>query len=158
MTDIYDMPGHLIRRMQQLSVSVFANGIKKLGVDLTSPQFAALVVLHKHPGIDQATLGGLIAHDRPTIGGVISRMIDKGLVERKVSDMDRRAKLLKLTDSGEEMLKKLRPEVAKMQSDILPGLTNEERDQFIRLSKKIAEAGNDMTGAPFIPFEAGKTD
>ncbi|WP_349773890.1 hypothetical protein [Mameliella alba] len=69
MKAIYTMPGHLIRRLQQLSASIFAERMREAGVDLTSPQFAALAMLQEHPGIDQATLAGMIAHDRATIGG-----------------------------------------------------------------------------------------
>lgn len=152
MSDIHTMPGHLVRRMQQLSASVFASRMKELGLDLTSPQFAALALLRDHPGIEQATLAGLIAHDRPTIGGVVSRLIGKGLVERKTSDKDRRAKLLKLTEDGEALIRKLQPEVARLQPDILPGLTESERREFIRLAIKVTDAGNAHTRAPFVPI------
>ena len=79
MSEIYTMPGHLIRRLQQISISVFTERMKALGHDLTAPQFATLAVLSQSPGIDQATLAGLIAHDRPTIGGVVERLEAKGL-------------------------------------------------------------------------------
>jgi DNA-binding MarR family transcriptional regulator len=148
MSRVYSMPGHLIRRLQQISASVFAERMKAAGSDLTSPQFAALALLHENPGIDQATLAGLIAHDRPTIGGVVERLAAKGLVERRRSEADRRAKLLRLTPSGEETLARLRPVVDRVQDEILPGLTEEERSTFLRLAAKVAEAGNDRSRAP----------
>lgn len=152
MSDIYTMPGHLIRRMHQLSSSVFATNLREMGVDLTAPQFAALALLHDHPGIDQATLAGLIAHDRATIGGVVSRLIAKGLVEREVSGQDRRARVLKLSPDGEELLGILWPVVERFQSAILPGLNDDERREFIRLAHKATQEGNHLTRAPFVPI------
>jgi len=156
MSDIYHMPGHLIRRLQQISMSVFAERMKSLSVDLTAPQFAALSVLAGKPGIDQATLAGLIAHDRPTIGGVVERLEAKGLVERRTSATDRRAKSLSLTQKGKTLLARLEPVVEALQADILPGLTKAEQAEFVRLATKAAEAGNVLSRAPLVVPERSK--
>ena len=42
MSEIYQMAGHLIRRLQQISVSVFTEHMRAAGYDLTPVQFAAL--------------------------------------------------------------------------------------------------------------------
>ncbi|MEM8731577.1 MAG: MarR family transcriptional regulator, partial [Pseudomonadota bacterium] len=120
------------------------------GVDLTSPQFAALSILEENPGIDQATLAGMIALDRPTIGGVIERLAVKGLVERQTSETDRRAKRLTLTAGGKAMLKRMRPLVAASQDKILEGLTEDEKAQFTALADKLTRLHNDQSRAPLI--------
>lgn len=148
MNAIYTMPGHLIRRMQQISVSIFAEAMKADGIDLTSPQFAALTILEENPGIDQATLAGMIALDRPTIGGVIERLTGKGLVERTTSKTDRRAKQLKVTSNGAAMVKRMRPLVLASQAKLLEGLTAEEQEQFTFLADKITKLHNDQSRAP----------
>jgi DNA-binding MarR family transcriptional regulator len=148
MSKVHHMPGHLIRRLQQISVSVFAERMKSAGVDLTAPQFAALALLRDHPGIDQATLAGLIAYDRPTMGGVVDRLAAKNLVARVANPEDGRAKVLSLTDKGNATLDRLFPLVENLQADILPGLNDAERADFIRLAARVAEAGNDLSRAP----------
>lgn len=148
MSDIFSMPGHLIRRLQQISVSIFAESMKAQGIDLTSPQFAALAILDENPGIDQATLAGMIALDRPTIGGVVARLASKGLVTRKTNDADRRAKQLSLTPAGKEMVARMRPVVAATQTQILDGLSDQEQAQFKALASKIAQLHNDQSRAP----------
>ena len=146
------MPGHVIRRLQQISASVFAETMKAEGLDLTAPQFAALYMLSRHPGIDQATLAGLIAYDRPTIGGVVDRLVAKGLVGRATNPTDRRAKRLELTADGRATLDQLMPVVSAMQEMILPGLTAAERAEFLRLATKVADAGNALSRAPLLPL------
>ena len=150
MSAIYTMPGHLIRRLQQISVSIFAEGMKAGGIDLTSPQFAALTVLDGNPGIDQATLAEMIALDRPTIGGVVERLVGKGLVERKTSETDRRAKRLKLTKQGKDMVKRMRPMVVASQARILEGLSDVEKEQFTVIADKITRLHNDQSRAPLV--------
>lgn len=142
MRNILELPGHLIRRLHQISVSVFADRIRGLDLDLTSPQFAALATLGNHPGIDQATLAGLIACDRPTTGGIIERLEVKGYVARQKNEQDRRAKLLFLTQDGSAVLGRVWPEIVSIQEDTLVGLTPQERKTFVRLATKVALAGN----------------
>lgn len=148
MSSLYAMPGHLIRRLQQISTSVFADRMKEIGLDITSPQFATLHVLAQNPGVDQATLAGFVAHDRPTIGAVLDRLVAKGFVKRDTNPQDRRAKRLSLTEEGHAVLERITPVVARMQDEILPGLTEEERSVFRQLSLKIVDAGNQLTRAP----------
>ena len=150
MSALETLPGHLIRRLHQISVSVFSERMKALGVDLTAPQFAALSTVAQHPGLDQATLAGLIAHDKPTLGGVIERLEGKGLVARRKSDSDRRSKHLEITEAGAALLRRLSPVVAAVQRDILPGLTDDEYSDFIRLARKAATRGNDLSRSPLI--------
>ncbi len=157
MNAIYTMPGHLIRRLQQISVSIFAEGMKAEGIDLTSPQFAALAILDENPGIDQATLAGMIALDRPTIGGVIERLASKGLAERKTSETDRRAKQLNLTPAGKAMVNRMRPLVVATQTRILDGLTDDEKAQFTALAVKITQLHNNQSRAPLILPEKKET-
>lgn len=152
MTDLSAMPGHLIRRLNQISVAVFTARMAEAGFDLTAVQFAALATVEADPGIDQATLAGLIAYDRVTIGGVVDRLVAKGLVDRQVSPRDRRARVLALSDAGRDTLDRARPVVAALQDDILFGLSEGERDTFIALLRKTIEAGNDHSRAPFIPL------
>lgn len=145
------MAGHLVRRLHQISVSVFADRMKAAGIDLTPVQFAALCALDANPEIDQATLAGLIAYDRVTIGGVVDRLEGKGLISRTVSRQDRRARSLRLTEAGSTLLDRTRPIVRGFQDDILTGLSSDERATFMTLMRKTTRAGNEQSRAPMQP-------
>jgi MarR family transcriptional regulator, temperature-dependent positive regulator of motility len=151
MLELHDMAGHLIRRLHQISVSVFADRMKAAGLDLTPVQFAALEALSARPDMDQATLAGMIAYDRVTLGGVIDRLEAKGLVSRIVSPQDRRARLVRLTDAGQSLLVHARPIVRGFQDDILAGLDRTERQELVALMRKTTDAGNDQSRAPLLP-------
>jgi DNA-binding MarR family transcriptional regulator len=151
MKDNQDMPGHLARRFQQIAVAVFHAEVEQAGYDLTPVQYAALAALAANPGMDQATLAGLIAYDRTTITGVVDRLVQKGLILRQPSARDRRANLLVMTDLGEATLQGVVPAVEAAQIAMLRGLTKEEAEQFLRLLRKAIDAGNELSRAPLRP-------
>ncbi|WP_102224571.1 MarR family winged helix-turn-helix transcriptional regulator [Acidimangrovimonas sediminis] len=132
------MPGHLIRRLHQISTNVFAQRVRAAGFDLTPVQFAALDALGHRPGIDQAGLAEATAKDRATVGAVVDRLVQKKLVAREVSDRDRRARTLRLTPGGAALLAEVLPVVRALQAEILPGLTEDEYRQFVALAAKAA--------------------
>ena len=77
MDAVYTAPGYLFRRMQQIAVAIFVEECKAF--DLTPVQYAALVAIHTHPGIDATRLSAVIAFDRSTLGNVIERLEAKAL-------------------------------------------------------------------------------
>ena len=147
-TDTKDMPGHLVRRFQQIAVAIFHAEVADAGFDITPVQYAALVAVQQNPGIDQVTLAGLIAYDRTTITGVVDRLAQKGFVARRPSSRDRRARELQITDEGREALKRIQPAVEEAQRIMLRGLDAEESDEFMRLLRKAIDAVNDLSRAP----------
>src|SRR6476646_1024945 len=103
MDAVYTAPGYLFRRMQQIAVALFIEECKAF--DLTPVQYAALIAIHTHPGIDATRLSAVIAFDRSTLGSVIERLEAKRLIERKPSNDDKRVKLLYLTRAGAATLR-----------------------------------------------------
>ena len=148
MKDNNEMPGHLARRFQQIAVAVFHAEVGEAGYDLTPVQYAALAAVRTNPGIDQATLAGLIAYDRTTIGGVVDRLVQKGLLARNPSSRDRRARELQITDEGRKTLCEIEPAVEAAQRIMLRGLTAPEAEELMRLLHKAIAAGNELSRAP----------
>ncbi len=143
-----EMPGHLARRFQQIAVAVFLAEVEDAGFDLTPVQYAALAAIKANPGVDQVTLAGLIAYDRTTITGVVDRLVQKGLVVRRESSRDRRARELEITDDGKRTFRGITPAVEAAQRLMLRGLTEKEAAELMRLLRKAIAAGNELSRAP----------
>ncbi len=148
MKDSKDMPGHLARRFQQIAVAVFHAEVDSAGYDLTPVQYAALSAIAANPSIDQATLAGLIAYDRTTITGVVDRLVQKSLIERRRSTKDKRAHELEITADGTATLQGITPAVETAQQMMLSGLTPSEIEELMRLLRKLTDAGNELSRAP----------
>ena len=153
MDSLYDMPGHLIRRAQQISTALFAEECAEF--DLTSVQYAALAAIRAHPEVDATRLSHLIAFDRSTLGGVLERLETKGWVLRTASLTDRRVKLLRLTLEGERLLRQVEPSVRRVQQRLLEPLTPTDRATMLRLLGQLAAMHNDVTSVPLRAAEQG---
>lgn len=134
---VFDMAGHLIRRLHQQSTQVFTQRTQAAGFDLTPVQYAALEAIAEHPGTDQACIAEMIGYDRATIGGVIDRLEKKGWICRVVRERDRRSRELSLTEEGNSILSALQPIVQDLQKDILRPLNDADRACFIALARQV---------------------
>ena len=146
MDAVYKKPGYLFRRMQQIAVAIFMDECK--AVDLTPVQYAALVAIRAHPGVDATRLSALIAFDRSTLGSVIERLEAKGFLERRPGPGDKRVKLLYLTKSGASELRNVEPFVAEAQLRMLKPLTAADRKTLLRLMTQLVDQNNEMSRVP----------
>ncbi|MCF3595398.1 MarR family transcriptional regulator [Rhodobacteraceae bacterium LMO-12] len=151
MSEIHDMAGHLIRRLNQISMAVFAERMAEIDAEITPVQYAALTTILENPGVGQSKLAGAIAYDKATIGGVVDRLEAKGLIMRKQSKTDGRARALAITSDGKALLERIKPVVRALQDDILNGLDQSEKSQMMALLSKTTAAGNARSRAPLQP-------
>lgn len=143
---VYAAPGYLFRRMQQIAVSIFMEECKAF--DLTPVQYAALIAIHTHPGIDATRLSAVIAFDRSTLGSVIERLQAKEFVERKPAAEDKRIKLLYLTKAGVAILREIIPAVERAQARMLEPLKPADRKALMGLLTQLVDLNNEASRVP----------
>ena len=143
--EVYDEPGHLIRRAQQIAVSMFHS---TMGSGVTPIQYCVLRILQEHPGIDQVTLAKFCALDTSTAADLAVRLEERGLVHRMMPMKSKRFRLLHLTAEGTEVLRKLVPRSTVLASRLLRALNREEQKVFVHLLKKFVHLNNDESRAP----------
>lgn len=141
--DLYDQPGHLIRRANQIAVSMF---FETMNGEVTPIQYAMLRMLQESPGIDQITLAGLVALDKSTAAEIAVRLESRGWIHREV--MARRQRRLSLTAQGEAALASMVTAVHTLRDRMLGSLLPDEKKEFIRLLKKFVHVNNDQSRAP----------
>lgn len=140
------MPGHLLRRVYQVSVALFAQECAEM--NLTPVQYAALSAIRTHPGIDATRLSQVIYFDRSTIGDVLDRLELRGWIERRPSPTDRRVKLLAITRKGRDVLRRVEPGVRRVQERLLAPLSARDARTLVRLLARLADEHGDVL--PFL--------
>ncbi|UEM12302.1 MarR family transcriptional regulator [Bradyrhizobium barranii subsp. barranii] len=143
---VYAAPGYLFRRMQQIAVSIFMEECKAF--DLTPVQYAVLIAIHTHPGIDATRLSAVIAFDRSTLGSVIERLQAKDFIERKPAPEDKRIKLLYLTKSGAAILREIIPADERAQARMLEPLKPADRKALMGLLVQLVDLNNEASRVP----------
>lgn len=144
--DLETLPGHYIRRLQQIAVAIFLQETEAHGV--TPVQYAGLQAVRKSPGIDQRTLARSIGLDTSTVAGVIDRLESRGLMMRSSSPDDRRVRLLSLTDEGLALLDEIQPAMMRAQQRILEPLSKKDQQEFMRMIRSVVIANNELSRAP----------
>jgi MarR family transcriptional regulator, lower aerobic nicotinate degradation pathway regulator len=152
---LLDMPGHLIRRLQQIASALFLEQARAF--DFTPVQYAALVAIKNNPGLDQTTLCNTIALDRSTIGDVVGRLEKRRLIRRANGAADRRTKTLHVTAAGVRMIRDIDSAVAETQRLILAPLKPNERSTFMHMLRHLVHLNNEHSRAPQRPNGARAT-
>lgn len=131
-------PGFMIRRLQQVSVSFFHDELRPLS--LTPLQATVLRALGKEDGLDQVSLASRAMVDASTIKDVVHRLEQNKAVKRKQSSVDKRMKIVELTETGRTLLMDSVP-LANIAADkLLAPLTERERQQLLKIIAKIVTA------------------
>jgi len=144
--DLSELPGHHIRRLQQIAVAVFLQETAESGI--TPVQYAALQSVANQPDLDQRSLAAAAGLDTSTLASVIDRLQARGLIERHSSENDRRVRLLRLTPVGQDVLDALVPAMRRAQRKILAPLQPAEQREFMRLLKALVSGNNALSRAP----------
>ena len=132
------VPLALARRFTQICIASTAEAVAS--ADLTPMQYALLPNLRAEPGMDQNSLAARLGIDRNSTSVLVQQLVTRGLVERHVSEADRRARLLRLTPKGERIHTKLAPAAVASQQRILEVLAPKERELLIDLLARVIEA------------------
>ena len=153
--ELVDMPGHLIRRLQQIAVAIFLEDMGEFGI--TPVQYAVLRTLRSVPSIDQRSLAAQVGLDTSTLGGVVDRLESRGCLSRQPLAQDRRVRQLSLTPMGTALLRNMEPAIQKSQQRILAPLSKKKQAQFLALLSELVEKNNDLSRAP-IPMQPSRPD
>ncbi len=144
--DFGKAPAHLIRRLHQVSVSLFMEEAAQFGV--TPVQFAILNALIDDPGQDQVTLAARVAFDAATSGSVIGRLESKGWVLREPDTQDRRRKRLWITPEGQAVALQMKRAASRTQQRLVAPLAPAEREQLVHLLSQLVAGHEGRTDAP----------
>ncbi|MFE8955826.1 MarR family winged helix-turn-helix transcriptional regulator [Streptomyces althioticus] len=139
--DLTTHPGHLARRLQQAHHLLWTSMVSE---ETTSPQYAVLNTLVAEPGLDQRTVGERVGLDRSTIAEVVGRLLRRGLLDKVRDPGDGRRSLLRVTGEGARVHRKLTVRTARMNQVLLAPLGPDERDVFIDLIRRVADAAETL--------------
>src|SRR5436305_755780 len=106
---------------------------------VTPPQWGVMSLLHECDGLTVGTISQRRGLDAPTITGIVQRLEQSGLVERRHSREDRRVVKVYLTAEGQDIITSLVPVAKNFQEVMTQGFSEAERqDILVKLQQIIA--------------------
>jgi DNA-binding MarR family transcriptional regulator len=108
--------------------------------NLTLPQFDVLAQLHRQEGITQQTLADRLLVTKGNVCGLMDRMVEQGLVERRADPQDRRAYMLYLTAKGKALIRQVLPAQSRLIDEQLGRLSSAKQKQLLDLLGELDRA------------------
>ncbi|MBO9640548.1 MarR family winged helix-turn-helix transcriptional regulator [Siphonobacter aquaeclarae] len=112
---------------------VFQKRLDEAGMDLTVDQWVLLDHVFHYPAISQNVLAEMTAKDNPTVTRILDLLVKKGLVERRMSEEDRRKFNIYLTEAGEQKFHAAFPVVAEVRRMGWANLSDNDFDDLVRI-------------------------
>ena len=128
-----DQVGYKLRLANQRHLEIFS----RLLPEVTPTQFSILVRLCEVGEVSQNQLGRLVAMDAATTKGVISRLIDRGLVQSRQDGKDLRRLQISLTHEGHRVLRTAIKKAQAITEETTERLTSREVLRLMTLLDKL---------------------
>lgn len=126
--EIHELLFDLLLRVRGLVESVVT------AHDLSPPQFLALRALDSPRSMGELAVA--LRCDASNVTGIIDRMEERGLVERRVAPDDRRVKNVVATHEGEQLRARLQRQIVAS-SPVVTALTAAERYALVGLLRRL---------------------
>jgi DNA-binding MarR family transcriptional regulator len=125
--------GYRLRLAQQ---AVFRDYASSVG-EVSPGRVGILLLVESNPGVTQSRLARAVHLDRSTMVGVIDKLEERGLIERRRGE-DRRTNGLWLTRAGRTLLSRMKERIEQHERRVAARLTPAERGQLIALLEKLS--------------------
>lgn len=101
-------------------------------------EFTVLLALSENPGIRQGVLADVLKIKWSNMTKLVRALEQRGLIARHIPHDDRRSVVLSVTEAGRRQIDASADKMYRSDREALSMLSDEEHDQLIRLSRKIA--------------------
>jgi DNA-binding MarR family transcriptional regulator len=137
LSQVWDSLGYCIKRAQVRTYTMLFNMV--MAGEMTPARMTALNIIDSDPGINQSALAGKLGITGPSVVKVVDALERLGLIDRRLTEGDRRTRSLFLTEHGVAELKSLRENAGRYEEAIAKKLSADERRTLITLLDKVAE-------------------
>lgn len=131
----------LVDRYISVSFSVNKTGenlVKcQLGDDLTNDQHYTLRYIHHSENCTSTELAEVFDVKKSAITAIITRLFEKGLIERTRDEKDRRVVYLTLSEKGRELFSETEERISKLVESFIKKFDQQEIEQFITTYEKL---------------------
>lgn len=119
---------------------------------LTAPQLGALRELKRHKDVTPGRLADLLHVTPQTMAGIVSRLLQRGLVTRQQDERDRRSYMIHITDEGLRLADAAPSLLRDQFRTALAGLQDWERTQMLATLQRIAAmmSAENVEEVPFL--------
>lgn len=128
---------YLIMANQMLVQRGLLNRLKNTGLTIGQPK--VLDYLKEHDGSNQKEIAQACFLEAGSLTSILNRMEDKGLIERRILNGNRRAFHIFLTEEGKKSQELIDRTFSEIERQALDGISEEEIASFMTTYRKLYE-------------------
>ncbi len=125
--------GYTYRR----AMNLLANNLKPFAI--TPEQWTVLNQIAIHTGLNQKEVATRVGKDQPTTTRILDLLVKKGLIRREISQQDRRAFLLHVTEKGKKLIESTIPIEQECERLMTEGIDPEQMKLFWAIISQMNE-------------------
>lgn len=132
----------LLSKVQYAITVHLKKELKKMGLDITTGQFAIMMALELVGKTTMGELSRILTIDNSAITRLVDKLEKQSLAERTINPDDRRQMLVSITDEGREKAVILKRIIQEANARIYEGFSEADMDAFVRVNQGIIRKFN----------------
>ena len=106
--------------------------------NLSIPEWRVMAVLGQQPGLSADEVSSETEMDKVPVSRAVTKLLDKGLLNRDFSGLDRRRSILRLSEAGYAMYSQIVPLALAYEAELKAALAEQEQVQLEVLLEKLS--------------------
>lgn len=136
--------GHLIRVLENCTAQAMTAALASMELTSAQGQIMAFIIHRQSPPCAR-DIEAAFRLSHPTVSGILSRLEQKGFIEFRPDEADRRCKRIYPLDKGLALHETMRQNIFATEEKLVQGFSVEEKQQFAALLQR---AISNMGGNP----------
>lgn len=141
-----DFLGYLVAQAMKCTTSLLIQRFKEEGFEITRPQWIILAKSYHFEEVRllQSDVVEMMMGDKTGVTRAVDDLVKRGLLTREIDELDRRNRLLLITDKGREIVPKLMVCVHKTIEEATSGVAKEDLDTTKKVLMKMIHNINEI--------------
>lgn len=147
-----DKPVLTLERFLPYRLSILSNKVSTMIADTYQDKFALsitewriMAVLGEYPGSSADEISSKTQIEKSILSRSVNRLLKRHLIEREVSDTDRRRSHIKLSDMGRAVYEEIVPLSYEYENALLNCFSEEEQQLFSQLVDRLYQHADTLT-------------
>ncbi|EMX0193123.1 MarR family winged helix-turn-helix transcriptional regulator [Bacillus thuringiensis] len=129
-----DNLGYLLHKISVMTKTELSNQLKQY--ELTAQQWSVLKDISLHPeGTTPAMIADRLLSDRPTVSGIVKRLLEKKLIVTTHNPSDKRSLLIFLTDETKNLI----PKIENISDDVIKDATADISKNDVQTTMRVLQ-------------------
>lgn len=114
---------------------------------ISTPEWKVLAIIAEKPGLSAVTVAQLAEMDTVAVSRAVTKLLDRGLIDRELDSEDRRRSVLNLSAEGADLYEQVIPIAGELEARLLGDFTDDEKRVLEKVIRVLRSKSKDFADA-----------